>query len=587
MNIKRLARAIAWCLLLTASRGFAADAAVADTRIADESWRVLSSPRFTVVSQLSESETRIWAKEFDLFISSAVQFFNSNLATLPPTTVVLFSRDKNFTPYKPLKPDGTRADYTAGVFARRQGWGVIGLAGKVRDAGSKQLIYHEATHWLMSTDPSPRPKWFEEGMAELLSTFELAPGKVQWGKALQYHIDELAGGVRMPSRQLFNLGDDDPLFNNDSRTGAFYSTSWALTHYLIFSSMTERRQNLSRFLKLYAAESPDAAMSAAFGMNYDALDAELRSYLNGGRYGIVKLDRPAATEDAVVTAASPVIVHAALGRLAIGTGNVALAEAHADRGVGLDPGNVEIRELRAVIAQGQNRMTDAVHEAGMAVNLGSRNADLYVLVADHASSARESANLYEMAINRAPKLFRAHVGLQQALLKVDAPTAQDLEFLKLGRRVYPHSGQLTLGYAYVLDKRGDRAQARELLADLRRDGMQVTPQMLDFARGREARWAFDETMPKVQEHVSKAEFAKALALIDALEKQHDAADFRDNVQRMRVGTLAFERLQEASRLMSQGKRAEGRAILAEVASREGLPPGLKSQIETQLAGTAR
>ncbi|MBK9250613.1 MAG: hypothetical protein IPM70_01495 [Proteobacteria bacterium] len=92
---------------------------------------------------------------FDQFILSTSSALNINIGALPPLTVVLFRRDKDYTPYKLLRPNGQVAPI-AGQFARRATWSVVGMA---RDSDNEELertIHHEATHWLMSVDQERR-----------------------------------------------------------------------------------------------------------------------------------------------------------------------------------------------------------------------------------------------------------------------------------------------------------------------------------------------------------------------------------------------------------------------------------------------
>ena len=58
---------------------------------------------------------RIWMRDFDQYILSISDILNMDLGALPPLTVVIFAREKDYTPYKLQRPDGTTAN-VAGQF---------------------------------------------------------------------------------------------------------------------------------------------------------------------------------------------------------------------------------------------------------------------------------------------------------------------------------------------------------------------------------------------------------------------------------------------------------------------------------------
>ena len=62
-----------------------------------------------------------------------------NLRSMPPLTVVIFDREKDYEPYKLLKPNGTSAR-VAGQFVRQPSWSMIGMAyGSLNDEGRRTI----------------------------------------------------------------------------------------------------------------------------------------------------------------------------------------------------------------------------------------------------------------------------------------------------------------------------------------------------------------------------------------------------------------------------------------------------------------
>jgi len=122
----------------------------------EAAWRMATTPNYQILSQLNDRETADWMRDFDQYILSISDLMQIDLRALPPLTVVIFARDKEYTPYKLLRPDGTTAN-VFGQFVRRQTWSMIAMAFDALDEHSRRTIDHEATHWIMSVDQSSQP----------------------------------------------------------------------------------------------------------------------------------------------------------------------------------------------------------------------------------------------------------------------------------------------------------------------------------------------------------------------------------------------------------------------------------------------
>jgi Skp family chaperone for outer membrane proteins len=69
-------------------------------------WQMLETPRFTIISQQKEKTTREFAEEFNQFVEALHGVITVDERALPPLTIVLFAREKDFRPFQPLRPDG-------------------------------------------------------------------------------------------------------------------------------------------------------------------------------------------------------------------------------------------------------------------------------------------------------------------------------------------------------------------------------------------------------------------------------------------------------------------------------------------------
>src|SRR5262245_23368762 len=118
--------------LLTASPAPAAEAA----------WRTLETEHFRVLSQLGDRDTIAWARDFNQFVASMSGVLRINPRRLPPLTIVLFARDRDFTPFMTARPNGRTANI-AGLTIRQPTWSVIAIGQNPDRKGLRSTVYHE------------------------------------------------------------------------------------------------------------------------------------------------------------------------------------------------------------------------------------------------------------------------------------------------------------------------------------------------------------------------------------------------------------------------------------------------------------
>ena len=284
-------------------------------------WRQLATPEFTVVSQLSERNTRAWADEFAQFIEALRGIVPMDLQKLPPLTVVLFANPGEFAPYRPLGPDGKPIDL-AGFFSRHRSWAIIGMASRANDLATRHIIFHEGVHWCMSESLANYPLWLNEGLAEVFSTFRLEAGHARWGDPIWGHILLLRKEKPLPLETFVSISSDNPLYYKQHRIGIYYAESWAFVHYLLFGQRAGSRAGLSFYLEsLRTGVPPARAFQDAFGTSYSGMDDNLQDYINGGSYAVsIQRLSSAAESAAAFTPASPVLVDVTLRKLALSSG---------------------------------------------------------------------------------------------------------------------------------------------------------------------------------------------------------------------------------------------------------------------------
>ena len=128
-------------------------------------WLVVATPHFEVVSSLGKDATLELARDAERF-HRAVEFVLGAPLAAPavPTRVYAFD-DRT-----PGRPFAIRAE--AGYFlpTLREALIVLRTGDGWRDDATKELR-HEYVHYLLRSQPGPPlPLWFDEGVAEFLST---------------------------------------------------------------------------------------------------------------------------------------------------------------------------------------------------------------------------------------------------------------------------------------------------------------------------------------------------------------------------------------------------------------------------------
>jgi len=275
--------AVTFCLLLVVSQ--------ATTVLAKDKWINIRSKNFFLVGNASEKEVRKVALKLEQFRAVLTQAFpNIRFNSPVPTTVVVFRDHRSYTPFKP------RAN-TAGYFQAGPDVNYITLTTEIPGAefgrpstqGGRdpayEVIFHEFTHLLVNNSFENAPLWFNEGLAEYYSSFIISDDqKIVLGRNIGEHVYLLRDSKMLPLKTLFEVDHKSPHYNEAKKQGIFYAQSWALVHYLMIGKAGKVEQ-LGKFLDLLNARVPvEDACKQAFGMPLEAMEKELRNYVNQSRY---------------------------------------------------------------------------------------------------------------------------------------------------------------------------------------------------------------------------------------------------------------------------------------------------------------
>lgn len=579
-------------LLLTAGAGFRLAAA-------EPAWVQVRAAEFTLVAQLPEKPAVAWAGEFSQYVAALKRMLPVNTAALPPLTVVIFARDRDFRNFRPLDAAG-KPKPMAGFFTRRDGWAVAGMSGTDLD-NTRRIIFHEGTHWFMSGFEAPSLVWFEEGMAEVFSTFELTKKGVTWGKPIGEHIRVLNALAPLPIEKLMYLARSDLFAGGDEgmeRTGIAYAESWAFVHYLIFGARdgTRREAMIKYVLDRQAGKHPDEAFKESFGAGYAEMDERLREYLHSGNYFTATL-APASVPELRAQPAAAVDVEVALAKLCVAALRYPEALEHARKAVALAGDGPIGHELLGEVYREKGEVKEARAAFEQAIARGSKNFRPYfeLAAARHADAstaagtvenlkpeqAREIANDYERAINFGPQFKRSYQALAGIIGLTPPGNAQDAMFLEQGLKLFPGEPSIRIGLAVLAKREGDHAKARTLLDEVLAGEDALPGHVRTYARRLDAAWQTNDEARQVNALIKEKKYQEALAFVTK-----SMAATNDSAKRMRLlplrrnleATVQAEAIREAWEAKNW---TEARRLL-EAFQNSDAEPGIKSQMRRRL-----
>lgn len=553
---------------------------------AAESWRMVTTEHFRVLSQANDRDTARWIRDYQQFIAATSDALAIKPRALPPLTVILFARDRGFTPYKLMRPDG-KAAKIAGQFVTFGGVSTIGMALDSEQAETRRTIFHEATHWLTSGSPDRQPTWFTEGIAEMLSTFEQAGSKVSWARPIDMHLVQMNDYGLLPLAEF--LTRVDALQDQDKHDDRYYAQSWAFVHFLMLSGDKTRPELLDRFLTVYKTKSGDETVREVFGENLPVIERDFNRYVRQAAYSYFTLPAKPVEEPPAAVPAPPAVVEAALGMMALGTGRKDLAQQHAKRAAEQGPDLPDGHALLAYLARESKDYVAVGRHAEAALKAGSRDAEIFLLRAD-ALAANSSGNyqetraerirLYRQAINLSPMRRALYEQLAGDLLFVNQPDAEDQRLIQQGLRLFPGEW-MQVSAAVVSTRLGQGSDALPVIqAALRPESRLSADQrrVVATARRNVLMQAMDVELAATQE---KNDIAAARAIIAKYRQAAgDDADIQAYLQRR---DNQFEMSQLVARVnaaLANGRTAELEPLFEQILAHPAVTQQLRNLVET-------
>lgn len=344
---------MALCLLL---------AAPLCARDKTEGWTRVQSKNFLLVGNAREHDIRKVAARLEQFREAflrllPVRHFDSSV----PLTVLVFKDDAAYTPFEPLF--GGQPAGVAGFFQSSPDVDYITLSVDRRHVRRPDaLAFHEYVHLLVRNSFGSAPLWFNEGLAEYYSTFEISDGnkKVTLGSPLSTRLQTLRESELLPLELLFNVDDISPHYKERDKRNVFYAQSWALVHYLLSG---QRRIQLSTYLELLSkGMTVTDAFRQAFQTDFANLENELRAYIRFNKYPqqVITFEKRLDIDPLVQSAPlSEAEAQFYLGDLLLHTNQLDVAANYLRKAIALDPNLATAHASLGVLYMRQNHFDEA------------------------------------------------------------------------------------------------------------------------------------------------------------------------------------------------------------------------------------
>ena len=457
-------------------------------------WSYLSCPDLEVVGSASEDAAVGMARRLAVFRQLFLKTLGISKDGGPPLRVYLFETERDLQPFVPLK-DGKPIE-SSGFFHRDldRDTLVLNLGSGTRQ--TSELAFHLYVHLLSGSIADRWPAWWKEGLAEFFSTVELGTNKARFGQSPARHLAYFREHPPMPLADLFGIGRNSLSYDEGTKSGPFFATSWLLVHELLIRSSQLHSVGAIEFTTLLAnGTDPQQALVKAFQTNAAALDAELKQTARSFAYHAVQENLESAWDPlkASTTQLAPPQVQAYLGDLLYRSLRETEAEDWFNKAIALDPQQPLPYEGLGWLRIHQNRRREAAEHFKQANQYGSKNALSYYYHAevllqdlskdpDNATLADTARRELETAIQLRPNFAAGHHSLAHLTLMLGRGFEEGIPHAETAIRLEPGNPQYVLALVALLfySKRFSEARAalEPLLKSETADGYKSTAESL-------------------------------------------------------------------------------------------------------------
>lgn len=295
-----------------------------------EDWLVVETPNVRLLTDAEPARGAEVAATLERFRSVFARLAPGlDLEAPAPTRIIAFRNAERYAPYRRGGGGGVAV---LGQFQSGRDGNVLSLDADAREVGAFAVIYHEYVHYLVGSNLPDVPRWFNEGLAEYYSSFEVEGGVARIGGPVPRHmawfarqgVPSVADLIAADSRG----ADLASGAHGADEVGDFYGGSWLLVHYLL-SGDGERLDQTAAFLARVAhGEEPIGALEDVFGVRASRLDEAVAAHADAGIEAAQLPVGVLGRFDVQVHDAAPTEVLVVLGDVAARLGDLPAATRH-------------------------------------------------------------------------------------------------------------------------------------------------------------------------------------------------------------------------------------------------------------------
>lgn len=289
-------------------------------------WVIATTPHFEILGAMSQEETLALARELERFhrlVHTMADVTAYEWAI--PTQIFVFDRKVRYRRYA-----GPRAR-SVGFFRPGLRANMIVLSNPPGRMDALTIGLHEYVHQLTrGGEQTTLPIWYDEGLAEFLSTARERDGMMIVGSIPRSRVAPFVGGAWLPFDRIISVRGYGDLGRREA--GSFYLQSWALVHYLTLDRANGRslKRDLARYVTLTRlGVSADEAFEEAFGEDTTYVGRRIEEMLEDQEWRVIgiPLDRLEGDRaEAVVRRPGPAEVAVRLGSLALSSNRLEVAD---------------------------------------------------------------------------------------------------------------------------------------------------------------------------------------------------------------------------------------------------------------------
>ncbi len=340
-------------------------------------WRHIQTPDFVIYSDAAPSDVTEFAVKFSAYHYAFRTLFAAPGHALPPTTVLLFRRSKEFAAHTPKVQNRktTLVNYSVDV----DGTALLALAVSRDPDEAISRTFEFETIWALRRMGYYLPVWLAQGAGEVLGTVEVSAGKCLIGRESGPYAEQFATNRdTIPWPRFFEIGESSPEYAGKLATGTFHSQAWALMHWVLLKDdqTRERFQALAASLKNMAAID---AVQAVMGEPSDHFRTAIERHLRHFRAPrLLAFDDAAVRASLKITPAAEAEVLAQTSNLLAAAGRIDECNAQLERARKLAPDRPEVKEAWARRAIRENQPDEATRLYREAITAGSKNSAAYL-----------------------------------------------------------------------------------------------------------------------------------------------------------------------------------------------------------------